>query len=274
LSTTEAEAQAVASLTDTIIGDFAKKGGYEHIPVVAEATAVEVPQPVAAAPVQVPNSPVPAAPAAPAPPAPPAAPQTEIVPEVLSFTPDVPEDLQALIDEPDFEEEAAAEVAAKLQNQPDEYIDVQQQTAELAKDKRIAFLEAQLVAKSRKGWVAENLRAYPLLRTYAKDEVERIDATSRRAFAREAAALNGRLETIAKPMLEDIARLKAETRTEALAESKNEAKARWGNVPGDIGGVGPDTDHDARLAAAEAEAARTGSTRDIMKVMLEKTPLV
>lgn len=250
------ETEAAAALTNSILGQLAGDG-YDKAAELLQANEPAV-QPVVAAP------PVPSSPPA-------VADATEPVaePEALpSFEPDVPEDLQALIDEPDFDEEAAAEVAARLETAPDEYLDVEATTADLSKDKRIAFLEAQLVAKSRKNWIAENLRAYPLLRTYAKDEVEKFTATSRRAFAREAAALNGRLETIAKPMLQDIAALKEGMKGEAIAEGKQEAKKRWGDAPGDVAGTGSAQDHAAELAAAE----KTGKLRDIFKVMLKHNP--
>lgn len=266
MSLTEAEASAAAALTDNIIGDFQKKGGYEHIPVVAEAAAAVAPQPVAATPVVVSSSPTPAAPAADAPP------DAEIAPEVPSFEPDLSDELRALLETPDFEAEAEAEITAELEEtDPNEYNGNPDQDKKLrALEKRNAWLESQVVAKSRKGWVEENLRAYPLLRTYAKDEVEGFDASSRRAFARQAAELNGRLEKIAKPMLDDIAKLKESLKGEGFLEGKADAKAAFGAPAGDVAGTGASAAHADRLAAAE----ESGDELTVLKVMLETTPLV
>lgn len=263
MSLTEAESQAAVGVADAILGDFAKKGGYEHVPPVAEAARAAAEAPVAATP-EVSSTPTPAAEAAE-----PATPAETPVAEIPSFEPDIPDDLQELLDTPDFDEEAAAEVAALVEEDPNQYIDTDQEKRIRALEKRNAWLEDQVVVKSRKNWVQENLRAYPLLRTYAQDEVEKIDATSRRGFAREAAALNSRLETIAKPMLADIAALKAGLKGEAYQEGKAEAKAAFGDPASELAATGPGADNAAKLAEAE----KTGDLKQVFKVMLEAKPL-
>lgn len=263
MSLTEAESQAAAALTGSILGQLAEDG-YDKA---AELLGADAPaEPVAAAPAVVPSTPAPAAEAA-APPAPPAA--TEPPP---SFEPDIPDDLRELLDTPDFDAEADAEVDAELEAlSPDDFsvVDPDQAKRTRALEKRNAWLEERLVERSRGNWVAENLRAYPLLREYAKTEVEAINATSRRGFAREAAALNARLETIAKPMLADIAALRETLKMEAVAQGKTEAAQRWGNVPGDVPGAGASVEHAAELAAAE----KTGDLKEVFKVMLKANPL-
>lgn len=267
MSTTEAESQAAASLAGLIVEDFAKKGGYEHIPAVAEAAST--PEPVAATSPVVSSTPTPAAAAAVETPAPA---EVAAPTDIPSFEPTIPDELQELLDTPDFEEEAAAEVA--IEAEEDEFLDTDAAKKQRALEKRNAWLEQQLVQRSRGNWVAENLRAYPLLREYAKAEVEAIDATSRRSFARKASALNAQLEQIAKPMLADIASLKESLKTEAIQEGKQEAKQRWGNVPGDVAGASAGDQQAARLAVAEQNAEKTGSLRETFRVMLEQNPLV
>lgn len=257
MSLTETESQAAAAVADAILGDWQAMSG-DDVPA-AEPVAEAVTPPVEA-PSTPASIPAPAAPAAETPPA-----EQPEATEVPSFEPDLPEDLAELLATPDFEAEAAAEVAAHVEANPDVYIDTESTASELAKDKRIKFLEDQLVARSRKNWVEENLRAYPLLRTYAKAEVEAFTATSRRAFARDAQTLNARLETIAKPMLTDLAALKASLKTAAIAEGKTEAAARWGAPPGDVPGAGSHAATAAELEAAE----KTGDLTEIFKVMLK-----
>jgi hypothetical protein len=151
------------------------------------------------------------------------------VPEVdLDFKPRLNDDLQALLDEPDFDEEAALEVAAELEDGEYEYGDPEVAKQLRSLQKRNAHLESQLVAKSRKGWVAENLRAYPLLDKYAADQVQAIAATSRRAFAREAAKLNATYEKALAPALEEITKAKAALKQQVVTEARDEVKRAWG----------------------------------------------
>lgn len=147
--------------------------------------------------------------------------------ELPSFEPQLTDELRELLDEPDFEEEAALEVAAQVEDS-DDYIDDEAAKRIKALEKKVEWQEAQLVRANKKKWVAENLRAYPLLATYAKDEVEKIAATSRRGFAREAATLNARFEKIAAPLVADIRKAKESLATEVRQEERQAVQAAWG----------------------------------------------
>jgi hypothetical protein len=104
------ETEAAAALTDSILGQLAGDG-YDKAAELLAADGV-VPQPAVAAPPQVPSSPPAVATATEPNPEP--EPESEAQTEVPSFEPDIPEDLQELLNTPDFEEEAALEVAAEL----------------------------------------------------------------------------------------------------------------------------------------------------------------
>lgn len=198
-----------------------------------------------------------------------AATPTVEIPEVdLDFKPRLNDDLQALLDEPDFDEEASLEVAAELEDGDYEYGDPEVAKQLRSLQKRNAHLESQLVAKSRKGWVAENLRAYPLLDKYAADQVQAIAATSRRAFAREAAKLNATYEKALAPALEEIAKAKAALKQQVVTEARDEVKRAWGTPAGDTLPA-PAAEAQERLA----NARKTGKLRDSLKVMLEEKPL-
>lgn len=231
-------AQAAAAVTADILGEFVTKHGDENAARMLhelEGTATPDVAP-AAQPVSIPAT---AAAAAPAPVT--ATPRVDHDPEpeptddpddlfaLPSFDPVPDDELDRLLEEPDFDEEAAAEVQAAVDaGEYDETVDLDAAAKIRAQEKRIQFLEQQIVKKSRKGWVEENLRKYPLLATYARDEVEKIDATSRRAFAREAAKLHDRFSAVAKPLLDDLAKAKAQIKTDATTEARQEVQAAWG----------------------------------------------
>lgn len=185
-------------------------------------------------------------------------------PATFDYKPKLNDELQALLDEPDFDEEAALEVAAELEDGGYDYTDPEVAKQLRSLEKRNQHLEAQLVAKSRKGWVAENLRAYPLLEKYAAEQVQTITATSRRAFAREAAKLNATYEKALGPALEEIAKAKTRLRDEVTAEARDEVKRAWGTPAGDT----------LPAPAAEVQeklekARKTGRLRDSLKVLMD-----
>lgn len=264
-SLTEEQQSSAAAVAEAILGKAAMNGN-EHAAEVLNAENRVEPVAVAAPEPPVPSRTTPAAEAVAV-----TEPAVEATAPV-SYDPVIPEDLAALLNEPDFEEEAAAEIQAEAE---ETFIENPDDAAKLrALEKRNAWLEERVVETSRKNWVAENLRAYPLLREYAKTEVEGIKATSRRGFAREAAALNTRLETIAKPMLADIRAAAATTRQEAVTEGREVARQRWGAPPGGESAVPGDAEYDARVAAAQKVTAKTGDLKPLFREMLtEINPL-
>lgn len=173
------------------------------------------------------------------------------------FTPLTDDELDTLLTEPDIDAEVEQEAVAAAAEygdtfDPDEFRRVR------SLEKRNEWLESQLVAKSKQGWVAENLRKYPLLNTYFADEVKSIDATSRRGFAKAAAEMNTRYAAALSGPLSDIAALRAGTKAEAKAEARTEAAQQWGLPVGDPAGSAAaevQAEVDAELAAARQRGA-------------------
>lgn len=215
-------AQVAADLTRSILGEFVAQGE-EHAADLLNADQGDAAPPPAV------STPAPAAETADAEPEAQEDDGGEAEEPTVDYEPQLSDELRQLLEEPDFEEEAAAEVAAAFEaGEFDETVDPEVEKEIRALRKRNEFLEARVVQASKGKWVAENLRAYPLLATYAPEEIQGIEATSRRAFAREAAKLNDRYTKMLKPALEDVARLKEQAKTEALAEARQQASAQWG----------------------------------------------
>jgi hypothetical protein len=217
----------------------------------------------AAAPVAVPSSQPQTAPAAAQ--APVADP--EVVEEFdLDLDPQIPDDLQQLLDEPDFDEEATLEVQGEIDDGEIDYTTDPEVAHRLKTlEKRNAWLEEQRVRSEKKKWVAENLKAYPLLARYAADEVAAIDATSRRGFARQAASLNGRLAKMVQPALQEIVEARKQLRGEVVQEVRAEYKDGWGDITTGPGVV------PVEASAQEAEylaAMKTGNLSKVIGVLM------
>lgn len=180
-----------------------------------------------------------------------------VVEEEFDLEPVISDELQALLDEPDFDEEAAVEVQSQIDDGDLDYTTDPEAAARLRKlEKENEWLKAQRVVSDKKKWVKENLKAYPLLNRYAADEVAAIDATSRRAFARQAASLNGRLTKMVAPALQEIADAKKLLRGEADAEVRAEYNDAWGAIT-----TGPSTvpDEAAEKSSEYAAAMKAGN---------------
>jgi hypothetical protein len=183
----------------------------------------------------------------------------------LSLDPDIPDDLQALLDEPDFDEEADAEVTAEAEEWDPDATDPETAKRLRALEKRNKWLEDRVVASDSKKWLAENTKAYPLLARYAPDELQAIKATSRRGFAREAAALNARYAKALTPALQDIAEAKKQLNGEVAKEVRGEYKQAWGEITTGPGNV----PMEAAAQRKELEAAReTGNLSKIVGAMM------
>jgi hypothetical protein len=229
-------AQVAAALTASMLGDFVETHGDENAArmlaeMQPEGQLVEAPQPVV-------SSPAPAADAAPVvqnSPDPDDAAANAAIEAVVAatdafdFTPKLDDDYRALLEEPDFEEEAAAEVAAEVEERGyDDTFDTDAAKKIRELEKRNAWLTEQNVKANKSKWVAEAERSFPLLGTYAADELRQIEASSRRGFAREAAKLNERYSKVLGPALQEVANLKAQAKAEALVEARSEAARQWG----------------------------------------------
>lgn len=261
----EAASEAAAALVAGIDQEFADR---------FQIDAEETPEPLAAmqsdvAQLQAASQPQPVQAAPEAPAAPVAA--EEVAPEpfvVPTFDAVLDDEYRELLEEPDFEAEAAAEVGQRLDDgEVDEYQDPETAKRLTALEKRNAWLEGQVVRASKPKWVAEAKRNYPDLARYAAGEIEALDASSRRQFARQAHALNERFAKIAKPLLDDLAARRGELRQETVTEARQEVAAAWGTPT-----VGPpvvavaQSAQDAELAAAR----KTGQLHRVFEVMMRQ----
>ena len=259
-------------------------------PTIADLTARMFAEPIATGEVVVTDPPEAAAApaqAAPEPPAAPAAPATSVVtdeplpepeatPEhVPTFKAKLDDDLQALLDEPDFDEEARAEVAAELED-PDgeyEYTDPEQAARVRALEKRNQFLETQLVAKSKKGWIEEAKRAFPDLARLLPGEIGGIAATSRRGFLREAASINTRYATALAPTLARLEAERAAIAASAMGVARQEVADAWGRPSADSLPAAAAATQEA-LAKARATAQATGNIEESIKVLMNTNPVL
>lgn len=248
-------ARVAADLTAGILGEAAAKFAGDEVGDNAARMLNEMqPQQAAAAPqapAPVVSSPTPAA--EPAPPAPPASEQTEEPDELPDFTPQLSDEYRALLEEPDFAEEAAAEIDAEQENEynPDLDTDTARRIREL--EKRNAWLEQQTVKANKGKWIAEAERSFPLLKAYAGDELREIQATSRRGFAREAAKLNDRMTRVLTPAIQDLQAAKQQAKTEATTEARQLAAQNWGLPPGE-GIAAADQEQAAQIQSALQKA--------------------
>lgn len=199
--------------------------------------------------------------------------------DFTSFEPNLTPDLAELLEDepPDFEAEARAEIAAQQQHAEDqgEWLDLgdQDQAAQIrANEKRIAFLESRLVETNRGKWVRENLNAYPLLEDIPlwKEKIQGIQATSRRAFAREAASMYAEIAPIAKVMHERIAAQLAGTPTAKMtaaaeAQARANVTAAWGTPASDIAATGASA---AKLQKIQ-DARKTEDLSQVIRAHLE-----
>lgn len=257
-------AEVAAALTADILGEAVQTLAGDPGGDNAARMLAEMGQPVAAPQEHVVSSPTLAAEAALAPPAPPvdppqappAAAEPEPDPEPFSFEPQIDDDYRILLEEPDYEAEAAAEIAAERDEQQyDDTFDADTAAQLRAKDKKIAWLEQQNVKANRGKWVAEAERSFPLLKTYAADEVREITATSRRGFAREAQKLNERFSKVLAPALADLQTAKALAKQEAERDARVLAAQQWGLPVTEAAGSPPPSSEQERLLL-EARARR------------------
>lgn len=181
---------------------------------------------------------------------------------VPTFEPDLDEEYRELLEAPDFEEEAAAEVNARLDNDENEdYTDPETAKEMLKLQKRNEWLEQQVIRASKPKWVAEARKMFPDLAKYAPGEIEKIAATSRRGFAREAANLNTRFAAVAKPLIDELTAQKNVVFAQARDEGKAESQASWGTPT-----VGPPVTA-VQLASGDAELNSARKSKQLHKVI-------
>src|SRR6185369_9739560 len=101
----------------------------------------------------------------------------------------------------------------------------------------------------------EAKRSFPLLATYAAEDIDAIEATSRRGFAREAAKLNDKYTRVLGPALKDLAAAKALAKTDAQAEARTMAQNQWGVPVAEAGGAAETSTQQRALDEARANRA-------------------
>lgn len=181
---------------------------------------------------------------------------------VPTFEPDLDDEYRELIEAPDFDEEARLEVEARFDDDDNEDYTDPEAAKELVKlQKRNAWLEGQVVRASKPKWVGEAKKMFPDLAKYAPGEIEKIDASSRRGFARKAAELNTRFAAVAKPLIDELTAKRQVVFQEARQEGRTESEAAWG-VPT----VGPPLSA-VQLAAGDAELNAARSSKQLHKII-------
>lgn len=188
----------------------------------------------------------------------PAEPEVEAVeqePEAeFDPSPELPDDLVAELDEPDFEEpEASFEPEEKYEAEEDEYEDPAlsaERNKRVALEKKLKWLEEQKLKSDRKRWVEKDAKYFPLA------DVQSIAqrAKSRGEFARLAKAENERIKKIP-----GIAKMISE-------KSKQEIVDQWGEPSGGPGMVPSDA---TDAAEKHAKVRREGNLKETIKSMFE-----
>jgi hypothetical protein len=165
-----------------------------------------------------------------------AAEQEEVI--ELDLTPDLPEDLQAEINLPDFEEEAAPAYTPEPEYEAEEYEDeavTAERNKRIAAEKKLAWIEAEKLKADRLRWVEKDLPHFPALASFPKIAKELADSsTSRRDFGRKAQEQNQLLAEGMKGYVEKVAgnmSKQAEKQQEELAEAWGRPTAGPGYVP-------------------------------------------
>lgn len=176
------------------------------------------------------------------------------------FDVDLPEDIAAIVDEPDFDAEVEAEVAAEVEENG---FDDDEDTVELRKQLRKAQKEAEFHKQQRlraelPKWKQEAEKFFPLA------DIDSIKAESRRAFLREAAKQHRALKPkIDKVLAREREQLSATTEQERAAKREEAAKA-WGKPTAGGPGVPPEASQKVRAETDRPVLASGGVTRMIM----------
>jgi hypothetical protein len=182
------------------------------------------------------------------------APEPTVAPSFSLEDPELPEDIAAFLNEPDFEAEAAAELVALIDGAGGEFGEeyaseetVTERKRRIAAEKKAAWLEERLAETNRSKWEAEALKYFP----YAQHQIGTIKATSRRQFLRDAQAAH----TAMKPHIEQYLKAAGTVVEKTVAEARTQVEAQvkdaWGNPTVDA------SNSVATEAAFEAEIAQS-----------------
>jgi len=145
--------------------------------------------------------------------------------ELPTFEVELPEDLEAELDAPDFEAEAEAEVIDDGEEYVEGYeVDSEERRKRIAAEKKAAWLEGRLAETNRSKWEAEAKKYFPL----SEHALANIKADSRRAFLREARTAHQAVLPYVKPLVDKLAEAEAAVKAQAKADGRQEAQAAWG----------------------------------------------
>lgn len=144
----------------------------------------------------------------------------------FDIDPELPDDVKALVDEPDFEEEAEVELSAEEPDDDDDY-EYDEEKRELKKQLKIAQKKAEHFEKlrlqaDRSKWEAEAEKFFPFA------DPQAIQADSRRAFLRQAKAQHEQIKTAVQPVIDKFQADRETIRAELEAEIRAEVTAAWG----------------------------------------------
>ena len=261
--------QARAVFTDIILEDLASEPQYAAVANEHRQNLRGGEQPAEAAPAP----PVPSA-AQPEPGVHDAATETEAEAAPISFSledPEVPEDVLAFLNEPDFDAEAEAELASATpavdeDNDFDEQYTSEETVAErkrrIAAEKKAAWLEERLAETNRDKWTAEAEKYFP----YASHALPKIKATSRRQFLREAQAAHEAMKPHLQRYLQAAGNVVTETVAEARTAAEAQVKDAWGNPTVDASNT---VSEDAQFQAVVEKSRRESrSLEDHFKTLL------
>ena len=175
----------------------------------------------------------------------------EPVIELPDLSTELPDDIQELLDAPDFDEDPAPTFTSS----EDEFVDPEELARENAKlRKKLEWEQTQKLNIARKNWAAEATKYFP----YARPD--QINATSRRAFLRAAKEQHDAVAVHVLPALEAARKAEAEARAVAEAKVRAEAAEAWGK-PTVGGSVAP-----SEAAQKSDDLQRARNSRDLAKV--------
>lgn len=150
--------------------------------------------------------------------------EDDLIPEIAWET---PEELKDILDAPEYEDDDDDDddEPEQVPELDDEYDDPEKQrlAKRLAKmQKQLKWEKDQKIKASRKNWEAEARKYYQ----FSNPEV--IQATSRRAFLKQAEAQHMAVAKVAKPVFDRLAKEREKMKEQAMAEARAEAEQRWG----------------------------------------------
>lgn len=176
-----------------------------------------------------------------------------------SLDPELPEGLAEELDEPDLDED---EDPAGLDEDYEGYSEADQEIVKRlhAAEKKAAYYEDLRLKDSKKLWTAEAKKFFPL----SEFALPSIEATSRRAFLKQARAAHETVKPLVKRYL-DAAHTSMESEREQMrSEEREKAAKSWGRPS-----VGSEVPANAAEDVRQIERARArGDLSDVIRAMV------